>query len=150
MRPTWEEYMMHLAMVARSRATCERLKVGCVITTPDNYVVSTGYNGSPPEMDHCDDAGHRMLGGSCVRTVHAEQNAIAQASKRGVSTAGCVAYVTHHPCINCAKQLASAGIRVVVFLKGYRREYDEIAREVSGIIFREYVGRSVWESSLSD
>jgi dCMP deaminase len=88
---------------------------GCVIVK-DRYVLSTGYNGSLPGLDHCEDAGCLIVDNHCVRTNHAEMNALAQAAKHGVSLDGSTAYVTNLPCTTCAKALIAAGVvRVVVF-----------------------------------
>ena len=86
----------------------------------DKQILATGYNGAPPMADHCDDVGHMMKAGHCIRTVHAEANAIAQAAKNGTSIAGATAYVTHKPCHHCANLLACAGIHFTV----WRHEYE--------------------------
>jgi dCMP deaminase len=114
-RPTWDEYFLKLAMLASERATCPRMHCGCVIVK-DRYVLSTGYNGSLPGLEHCEDAGCLIVDNHCVRTNHAEMNALAQAAKHGVSLDGSTAYVTNLPCTTCAKALIAAGVvRVVVF-----------------------------------
>lgn len=100
-------------MIAR-RSTCDRAFVGCVITQ-NNRIVSTGYNGSMPGCDHCDEVGHLIINNSCVRTLHAETNALINAAKAGVSTDGAKAYITHFPCFNCFKSLVAAGIDTVVY-----------------------------------
>jgi dCMP deaminase len=132
---------MLMAIVARSRATChnERVNgVGCVIASSAGHILCTGYNGSPPGEEHCDDVGHRLVAGRCVRTVHAEQNAVAQAAKHGTSLMGAVAYTTNHPCMDCAKLLAAAGITRVVYLEGYRPETDALAESlVPGVRFEQ-------------
>jgi dCMP deaminase len=83
-------------------------------------VVATGYNGSLPKMPHCDDVGCEMEDGHCVRVVHAEENAIFQAAKLGVSLDGCTAYVTASPCKRCFKALVSVGVKRIVFKEFYR------------------------------
>lgn len=95
-------------MVA-TRATCDRLHVGCVLVK-DRRILATGYNGSVVGEPHCDDVGHEVVAGHCQRTVHAESNAIAQAARHGISVDGATAYVTHQPCPNCDKLLRNAGI----------------------------------------
>lgn len=133
MRPSKDEYLMLVAIVARSRATChnERINgVGCVIASSGGHILCTGYNGSPPGEAHCDDIGHMKINDRCVRTVHAEQNAVAQAAKHGTSLVGSTAYTTNHPCIDCAKLLAASGITRVVYLEGYRPDVDAIARSL--------------------
>ena len=113
-RPSWDEYFMATAKLIASRSNCERLKVGCVIVTAGarkNRLVAAGYNGWLPGTPHAS----RMRDGHEQATVHAEQNAIADAARRGSSVDGCTAYVTHYPCINCAKILAAAGIAQVKY-----------------------------------
>src|SRR6202142_3145344 len=117
-RPTWDEYFMATAVLIATRSNCERLHVGCVIVAGGerkNRLVAAGYNGFLPGTPHVS----RMRGGHEQATVHAEQNAVADAARRGISVEGCVAYVTHYPCINCAKILAAAGIAEV----RYRLDY---------------------------
>jgi dCMP deaminase len=99
--------------VAR-RSTCNRAQVGAIIVR-DKRILTTGYNGSPTGLPHCTDVGCLMVNGHCVRTLHAEQNAIIQAALHGVSTAGGTLYITHQPCLTCAKMIINAGIRRVVY-----------------------------------
>ena len=114
-RPSWDEYFLKLAMLASERATCPRMHCGCVLVKHKN-VIATGYNGSLPGDEHCDEAGCMVIDNHCVRTVHAELNALAQAAKHGNSVAGATAYITNMPCTTCAKALIAAGIkRIVVF-----------------------------------
>jgi len=114
-RPNWDEYFLKLAMLASERATCPRMHCGCILARGKN-VIATGYNGSIPGDDHCEDVGCLVVDNHCVRTVHAEMNALVQAAKWGTSTDGASAYVTNMPCTTCAKALISAGIkRIVVF-----------------------------------
>lgn len=114
-RPSWDEYFLKLAMLASERATCPRMHAGCVIVNNRN-VVATGYNGSIPGDEHCEDVGCKVIDNHCVRTVHSEINALAQAAKHGSSVNNSTAYVTNMPCTNCAKALIAAGInQVVVF-----------------------------------
>jgi dCMP deaminase len=123
MRVSWCHYYMQIANVVASRATCDRLHVGCVLVSEDNRIIATGYNGSVSGQPHCDTHGHDMdANGSCVRTVHSESNAVLHAAKHGVSTRGATAYVTHSPCLNCQKLLASAGITRVIYEVAYRTD----------------------------
>ena len=145
MRPTKAAYMMHMAYVAATRGTCDRKQVGCVIVDSTNHVLSTGYNGSPPGLDHCDEAGHHMHEGHCTRTIHAEQNAIGHAARRGVSLDGATAYTTIHPCMTCAKVLATAGVSKVIYDGAYREGVDVVAEVLSGIEFEQYEGSRPWE-----
>lgn len=130
MRSSWDEYFMGLAELVASRSTCDRANVGTVIVDGRN-VASTGYNGSPPKEPHCDDVGHIMVSGHCVATIHSELNALLQCAKRGVSTDGTTAYVTHYPCFECSKALVTAGIKKVVYKSEYRpdnRPYNPLDR----------------------
>lgn len=105
---------MQLAQVAATRATCDRRHVGCVLVK-DRRVISTGYNASIAGEPHCDDVGHLISGGACIRALHAEENAIASAAKHGISVERSTAYVTHLPCWNCFRLLANAGIQTIMF-----------------------------------
>ena len=114
-RPSWDEYFLKLAMLASERATCPRMHCGCVLVR-DRFVLATGYNGSLPGNPHCYEVGCLVVNDHCVRTNHAEMNAICQASRHGMSLEGATAYVTNMPCTTCAKALIAAGIRrIVVF-----------------------------------
>lgn len=114
-RPHWDEYFLKLAMLASERATCPRMHCGCVLVK-DKNVITTGYNGSIPGDDHCEDVGCLVVDNHCVRTVHAEMNALVQAARRGHAVDGATAYITNMPCTTCAKALVTAGIkRVVIF-----------------------------------
>lgn len=117
-RPDWDEYFLKLAMLASERATCPRMHCGCVLVKNKN-VVATGYNGSIPGDDHCEDVGCMVVDNHCVRTVHAEMNALNQAARRGNAVDGASAYITNMPCTTCAKSLISAGIKRVVIFSDY-------------------------------
>jgi dCMP deaminase len=120
-RPSWDEYFMATAVLIASRSNCERLHVGCVIVTGGdrkNRIVAAGYNGFLPGAPHVS----RVRDGHEQATVHAEQNAVADAARRGSPVEGCVAYVTHFPCVNCAKMLASAGIAELKYREDYNND----------------------------
>lgn len=126
-RPSWDEYFMGLSQYVAARATCDRGRSGCVIAK-DKRVISTGYVGAPVSLPHCDDVGHEMHtvindDGSksehCIRTTHAEQNAIVQAARFGVSTDGATLFCKMVPCYVCAKLIITAGIKRVVAEKDY-------------------------------
>ena len=119
MRPDWDSYFMKIASAVSERSTCDRAMVGCVLVR-DKRILTTGFNGSPAGQDHCDEIGHLMVDGHCVRTIHAETNAIIQAALHGVSTRDATCYVTHLPCINCTKALINAGINRIVYGEAYR------------------------------
>jgi dCMP deaminase len=131
-RPSWDQYFLKLAMLASERATCPRMHCGCVIVK-DRYVLSTGYNGSLPGLEHCEDIGCLIVDRHCVRTNHAEMNAIAQAARHGVALEGATAYVTNMPCTTCAKALLAAGIRRVVVFSDYHGTLGEIFLSESGV-----------------
>lgn len=120
MRPDWDSYFMKIAYAVSERSTCDRALVGCVLVL-EKRILTTGFNGSPAGQPHCDDVGHLIVEGHCVRTIHAETNAIIQAALHGVSTRGCTCYVTHFPCINCAKALINSGIVRLVYSIDYRQ-----------------------------
>jgi dCMP deaminase len=118
-RATWDEYFMAIAQVVATRATCDRKHVGCVLVT-NKHLIATGYNGAIAGLPNCDDIGHLMEDGHCIRTVHAEMNAVAQAAHHGISVKAATAYVTASPCWPCFKVLANAGINRIVFQEFYR------------------------------
>ena len=118
-RVSWETYFMNIAKEVATRSTCDRKHVGAVIVRNKN-ILSTGYNGSIKGLPHCDEAGHEMVEGHCVRTTHAEANAIVQAAKNGVKIDGAEIFVTASPCYNCFKLIANSGIRVIFYHELYR------------------------------
>jgi dCMP deaminase len=127
-RPSWDEYFMEVAKAIAKRATCDRGRSGCVIAK-DKQILATGYVGSPIGMPHCDEVGHLMkkvihdddiITQHCMRTVHAEQNAICQAAKRGISIDGATLYCKMTPCRTCAMLIINCGIKRVVCEKKYR------------------------------
>ncbi|HLV21883.1 MAG TPA: dCMP deaminase family protein [Polyangiaceae bacterium] len=118
-RASWDEYFMAIARQVATRSTCDRKHVGAVIVR-DRMILTTGYNGSIRGLSHCDDDGHMMEDGHCVRTVHAEANAIVQAARNGVRVDGADIYVTASPCFGCFKLVANAGLKRIVFGEFYR------------------------------
>ena len=112
---------MNIAEQVATRSTCDRKHVGAVIVR-DRTILSTGYNGSLRGAPHCDEAGHDMENGHCVRTVHAETNAVAQAAKHGIRIDSSEIYVTASPCLTCFKLLVNAGIVKVYYKEFYRDE----------------------------
>jgi len=119
MRPSWDSYFMKIAEDVALRSTCDRAMVGAVLVR-EKHIIATGYNGSPAGLEHCDDIGHLMVDGHCVRTVHAEVNAIIQAAVFGQATKDADCYVTHFPCLNCTKMLINARISRLVYANSYR------------------------------
>ena len=146
MRPDWDSYFLKIAYAVSERSTCDRAFVGCVLVR-EKRILTTGFNGSPAGQEHCDDAGHLMVDGHCVRTIHAEMNAIIQAALHGVSTRGATCYVTHFPCINCAKALINAGITRLVFCEAYRQ--DQIALDFFAAANIEVVQKQISNIQLS-
>lgn len=121
-RPIWSIYFMQLAYLAATRASCSRKHVGAIIVDPYHRVVATGYNGAPAGMPSCDDVGHEMIEGHCVRTLHAESNAIDFAGRAAL---GCTIYVTVTPCYDCAKRMVNSGISKVVWDEFYASRYGK-------------------------
>lgn len=117
-RLSWQDYFMANAELISKRSTCDRAYVGAVLVK-DNRIIATGYNGGVSATDNCDQAGHYMEDGHCIRTVHAEMNALIQCAKEGISTDGTEIYVTHFPCINCTKALLQAGITKITYKANY-------------------------------
>ena len=126
-RPSWDEYFSDLANLVGERGTCDRGQCGALVTK-DRRIVSTGYAGSPSGTVHCDEVGHEMhtiihQDGSeskhCIRTTHAEQNAICQAARFGIALDGGTLYTKMAPCYACAKMMINAGIKRVVCLQDY-------------------------------
>ena len=118
-RASWDEYFMKIAETVASRATCDRKHVGAVIER-GRTILATGYNGSIAGLEHCDEVGHMMEDNHCVRTIHAEANAIIQAARNGVRIDAAGIYVTASPCFGCFKMIANAGLRRIVFGEFYR------------------------------
>jgi dCMP deaminase len=133
MRPSWDEYFLKLAMLASERATCPRMHCGCVIVR-DRCVLATGYNGSLKGHPHCEDVGCYVINNHCVRTNHAEMNAICQATRHGVILDGATVYVTNMPCSTCAKALIAAGIKRVVIFSEYHETVAEQFFSESGVM----------------
>jgi dCMP deaminase len=128
-RASWDEYFMEIARTVATRATCDRKHVGAVIER-GRTILATGYNGSIAGLEHCDEVGHMMEDGHCVRTIHAEANAVIQAARNGVRIEGASIYVTASPCWQCFKLIANAGLKRIVFGEFYRdpRIFDVATR----------------------
>ncbi|MDE1874658.1 MAG: cytidine/deoxycytidylate deaminase family protein [Patescibacteria group bacterium] len=138
-RPSWDEYFMKIADVVGERATCDRGRSSCLIAK-DKRILVTGYAGAPAGVAHCDDVGHEMhtvihedgtQSKHCIRTAHAEQNAIANAARKGVAIEGATLYCNMTPCYTCAKMIINAGIVRVVAKKDYHagRRSKEVFKE---------------------
>jgi dCMP deaminase len=134
-RPGWDRYFLDLCEAISRRATCDRGKCGCVIVK-EKRIMTTGYVGAPAGLDHCDEAGHDMrkvvdfdgkITQHCVRTLHAEQNAIIQAARFGIPLEGATLYCKMTPCRTCAMMIINAGIKRVVCEKRYHADEDTIS-----------------------
>ena len=126
-RKSWEEYFINIVNAIAERATCNRGKSGAIIVK-DKRILATGYVGSPKGLPHCDDVGHQFkktihedghVTNHCIRTVHAEQNAICQAARYGIPIDGSTIYCTMLPCYTCAKMIINSGIKSVVCINDY-------------------------------
>lgn len=133
-RPPWDEYFLDIALLVAKRSTCLRRQVGAVIVK-DKRILTTGYNGAPSSLAHCDEVGClraqlKIPSGQrheLCRALHAEMNAILQAAHHGISVYDSIVYCTDHPCIICAKMIINAGIKTVVILADYP---DDLARQI--------------------
>lgn len=119
-RKPWARYFMDIAYEVATRATCDRKHVGAVLVSKKRNIIATGYNGSVVGSPHCDEVGHLMEDNHCVRTIHAECNAITQAARNGVCVEGSILYCTALPCWVCFKQICNAGIASVIYDEAYR------------------------------
>ncbi len=154
-RPNWDEYFMDLARTVAKRATCDRGRSGCVIVR-DKQILVTGYVGSPTGLKHCDEVGHlfkqtihedQSVTNHCVRTVHAEQNAICQAAKRGIALENATLYCRMTPCRTCAMLIINCGIaRVVCEFKYHAGSESEAMFKEAGIKL-EYINTDILEYS---
>lgn len=122
-RPSWDQYFVEITLDVSKRSTCLRAQVGAIVVK-DKRILTTGYNGAPKGLPHCLDEGCEIVGGHCVRSLHAEQNAILQAALYGVPLEGGTIYTTHQPCVVCAKMIINAGLKRVVYAGQYP---DELA-----------------------
>ncbi len=152
-RPTWDEYFMEVCRAIAKRATCDRGRSGCVIAR-DNQLLVTGYVGAPRGLPHCDDVGHQFkkvqhedgsVSQHCVRTVHAEQNAICQAAKRGISIDGATLYCKMTPCRTCAMLIINCGIKRVIAEKRYHDSADSIEMFKQAGVILEHLNDCVEE-----
>lgn len=138
-RPSWDEYFLQLADIIGSRGTCDRGRAGAILVK-DKRILATGYVGSPIGIAHCDEVGHEMhtvtgedgtVSRHCIRTAHAELNAITNAARVGIAVEGATLYCKFLPCYTCAKAIINAGVKRVVTLKDYH------ASKQSKIIFKK-------------
>ena len=142
-RPSWDTYFIDIAHLVSTRATCRRRSVGAVLVR-DRRILATGYNGAPRGLAHCTEEGPHhdwpqgcMRAGHCIRSLHAEQNALLQAAMIGVPCQGATMYVTCQPCNTCAKMLVNAGVKKVIFEGDYPDDFSlEIFRDAKMEVFR--------------
>lgn len=120
-RIPWNQYFMLQAVLLSLRSTCERLSVGAILVR-DKRVIAGGYNGAVSGDDHCIDVGCYVVDGHCLRTIHAEMNAVLQCSKFGIPTDGAEIYVTDFPCLQCTKSLLQAGIKKIYYMRNYHND----------------------------
>ncbi len=147
-RPSWDAYFMQIAHLVATRATCPRRAVGAVIVR-DRHILATGYNGAPSGLPHCPPGGPEndwpagcLRAGHCIRSLHAEQNALLQAAKLGVACAGASFFVTCQPCNACAKMIINAGIVKVVYEGDYPDDFSLELFALSKLeVFRYQGGR---------
>ncbi|MFA6410396.1 MAG: cytidine/deoxycytidylate deaminase family protein [Candidatus Buchananbacteria bacterium] len=148
-RPSWDDYFMAIAKIIAARGTCDRLYAGAVLVK-NNRIISTGYNGSPAGLPHCNDVGHLLEDGHCVRTIHAEHNAVLQAALQGgTSTAGSTLYLKYSPCIHCTKYIIAGGIKRVVMGKVYRNEKALDMLKEAGVQVDVYKENSEWNEEIT-
>lgn len=141
---------MAIARIVATRSTCDRLEAGAVLVK-NKRIISTGYNGSPPGLPHCDDVGHLMEGGHCVRTIHAEHNAILQAATTpSISTEGSTMYTKYTFCIHCAKYIVAAGVKRIVYGKVYRNAKALDYLRQAGVEVDEYRRQPEWDRRMGD
>ncbi len=142
-RPSWDAYFMQIAHLVATRATCPRRSVGALIVK-DRHILATGYNGAPSGLPHCpEDGGINdwpkgcLRAGHCIRSLHAEQNALLQAAKFGISCDGATMYVTCQPCNACAKMVINGGISRVIYEGDYPDDFSkELFRESNMEVLR--------------
>lgn len=153
-RPSWDEYFMEVAEVVAKRSTCKRRRIGAILVK-DKRILATGYNGAPSGLRHCEEYGclREELGvpsgerHEICRALHAEQNAIVQAARYGISVRDSTLYTTAEPCVLCAKMLINAGIVKIVYRDTYP---DELARQMlreASIAVEQYAARQIKQYS---
>lgn len=138
-RPGWDDYFMEVARTVATRATCPRASVGAVLVR-EHRILTTGYNGAPRGVEHCLDVGCELVAGHCVRSTHAEANAVVQGALHGVGLSGATAYCTHQPCVNCAKLLISAGTERIVYASDYADPFAERLLREAGVMLESAAG----------
>lgn len=150
-RPSWDDYFMALARIVATRSTCERLRAGAVLIK-DKRILSTGYNGAPKGLPHCDgEEGHKLEDGHCIRTLHAEENTLLQiAALGGMSTEGATLYCTYSPCYHCAKKIIASRIARVVCGAIYREPTIKDLFTNAGVKFEIHNPNQKWTLMCSE
>lgn len=141
-RPDRDEWLMRIALLTAERSTCSRAQVGAIVVN-EGRIISTGYNGAPSGMDHCEhevtgDYEEPSVGQGCQVSVHAEANAIAAAARLGIATQDSWMYTTLSPCYTCAQLIINAGIKEVVFFKSYRDQAGWRLLQKGGVTVGKY------------
>ncbi|WP_080844934.1 ComE operon protein 2 [Cytobacillus gottheilii] len=160
-RISWDQYFMAQSQLLALRSTCTRLAVGATIVR-DKRIIAGGYNGSIAGGEHCIDEGCYVIDNHCVRTIHAEMNAILQCAKFGVPTSDAEIYVTHFPCLQCCKAIIQAGIKKVYYAEDYKNhpygielflkagvEFMKVDREEMTLDFNQTEKRAFIDDMLS-
>lgn len=143
-RISWDQYFMAQSHLLALRSTCTRLMVGATVVR-DNRIIAGGYNGSIAGGVHCIDEGCYVIDNHCVRTIHAEMNALLQCAKFGVPTDGAEIYVTHFPCLQCCKALIQAGIKSIYYAEAYKNHpYAEELFMQAGIKVKQVTVDEKW------
>ncbi len=146
-----QKYINVYAKIVRilgEQSSCDRARVGALLLK-DTRIIATGYNGALPGTPHCDDTGHLMYEGHCIRTIHAEQNCILFCAKQGISTQGCDLFVTHSPCPICTKEAIQAGINTIYYLESYRIEENPFRNLIHMVHVKEAKQQEINSSDTS-
>lgn len=139
-RPSWDAYFMAIVRAVATRATCSRRAIGAVLVK-NKLILATGYNGAPAGLRHCDHTnGGDLLNGHCARSTHAEQNAIVQAARHGISIEGATLYCSNNPCLTCAKLLINAGVTRIVYEGAYPDEIAVGLLREAGVLTERFAG----------
>ncbi len=147
-RPSWDDYFMAVVKIVSARGNCDRLYAGAVLVK-NNRIIATGYNGAPPGLPTCNEVGHLLEDGHCVRTVHGEHNALLQAARiSGPSTDGATLYTKYSPCIHCTKYTIATGVKRVVIGKIYRNPQALDMFKEAGVEVVIYNEDPAWRNEL--
>jgi len=147
-RPSWDDYFMAAAKLISTRSSCDRLHAGAILVK-DKRIIATGYNGSPPGLKQCNEVGHLLEEGHCVRTIHAEHNVLLQAAVQGgISTIGSTLYTLYNPCIHCAKYVVACGVKRVVIGIIYRNDKSVDYLKEAGVEVEIYKDNPEWNEKL--